>query len=103
MQNISRGYASRVSIPRAIIPLVSAMQKLYCRETRKATAVNDRSCNSGRRIHRPGVYGNDVRTTVASLYNLAAQSYEIQNRTKIFIYRTLHKKKDTTQNLAISN
>lgn len=45
---------------RAIIPLVSAMQKLYCRETRKAMAVNDRSRNGGQRVHRPGVYRSDV-------------------------------------------
>lgn len=95
MQNISRGYASRVSIPRAIIPLVSAMQKLYCRETRKATAVNDRSRNGGRRVHRPGVYGNDVRTRVKPLYVIWLRKLMRSKIEPKFLYIAHHIEKET--------
>lgn len=69
------------------------MQKLYYRETRKATAVNDRSRNGGRRVHYTGVYGNDVRTRVKLLDIIWLRNLVKSNKESKFLYTYLYGKK----------
>lgn len=94
MQNISRGYASRArfSLPRAIIPLVSAMQKLYCRETRKATAVNDRSRN-GSNSSIVQTFTEMMCVQVKLLDDWPVQPCEIQNKESKFLCMYFYGKK----------